>query len=118
MKKSLRLLSAVAMSAAVMFIGFNASAVELRGSHKANQVACKSCHTKGMKQAGTTEGCLSCHESYDAVRALTEKNHPELEVNPHMDGHLGELDCTDCHHIHKPSEVVCSECHQFGFTAP
>ncbi|QSX33861.1 cytochrome c3 family protein [Shewanella avicenniae] len=115
MSRLIKFLSISALALSAMAI--NANAVELKGSHKANQVACKSCHTKGMKEAGTMEGCLSCHKSYEAVRALTEGK-ANLEVNPHIDGHMGELDCTECHHAHKPSKAVCNECHGFDFVTP
>ncbi|MGX9460830.1 cytochrome c3 family protein [Shewanella sp. A14] len=101
---------------ALLTMTFFTQAVELRGSHKENKVACKSCHIDGLKKPGKMEGCLNCHESYDALKALTADK--GLEANPH-DSHLGNLDCSDCHLIHKPSgEAICAECHNFDFVTP
>lgn len=104
------------LSTAAMF-SLSASAVDLKGSHKELKVKCKSCHIDGLKKPGKMEGCFNCHDSYSSIRELSEKNE-ELEANPH-DSHLGDLDCNDCHMIHKPSEeAVCAECHNFDFVTP
>ncbi|WOT05898.1 cytochrome c3 family protein [Shewanella youngdeokensis] len=89
---------------------------ELHGAHKEMKVKCKSCHVNGMKKPASMEGCFDCHGSYDDIRALSEEK--ELEANPH-DSHLGDVECSDCHNIHKESaETVCAECHEFDFVTP
>jgi hypothetical protein len=82
--------------------------------HQLKGVACESCHGP-LPEANApvlpdTERCLSCHGGkYEAVAAKTAFLGTK---NPH-DAHTGPLDCTECHHVHRPSASVCNECHSF-----
>jgi len=86
----------------------------LADKHKTAGIACSGCHKESPPKAGpSTEACLKCHGPYEKVVSKTEK----LERNPHA-SHLGELDCSNCHHGHKPSVDYCAGCHTFGFKVP
>jgi len=81
----------------------------LADRHKANGMGCADCHGEGPRQPVETDKCLSCHESWEALAKRTAKN----KMNPH-DNHVVNAngECNQCHHAHRPSEVVCAQCHQ------
>ncbi|WP_425800703.1 cytochrome c3 family protein [Desulfitobacterium sp. Sab5] len=101
----------------------------LANSHAKAGVKCHDCHesslsiqtSEGLKyitgdyeepmktRQFTKEMCLKCH-NYDEVKAKTAFD----ESNPH-DSHNGELECYNCHKMHEPSTVLCSQCHQFSW---
>jgi fumarate reductase flavoprotein subunit len=84
-------------------------------AHKAAGLNCDACHTESPpKAAATTAACIKCHGNYEAIAKRTEEVTPH---NPH-ESHQGELECGECHHVHKPSEDFCTQCHQFGFKVP
>ena len=56
------------------------------------------------------EQCLSCHE-HDSYANLAEAT-SDQEHNPHA-SHNGELECSLCHNMHRPSELYCTQCHAF-----
>ena len=68
------------------------------GVHQSRGLSCQSCHSvhsfksekAQLKQATTTEACLSCHKT---VRA-------ELWKSSHHPIREGEISCTDCHNPH------------------
>ena len=65
-----------------------------------------------------TEFCFGCHlpnehTNYEQIILATA----ELELNPH-DSHLGEMECSICHKVHKPSEDYCADCHEAVATEP
>ncbi|GFE62063.1 cytochrome c3 family protein [Geobacter sp. AOG2] len=95
-----------------MLMSAGAYAQELSGKHAKEGLKCADCHkTDKPVTAATPDACMECHGDYSKVAALTKS----LPVNPH-DSHLGQLACTKCHGIHKPSEVICLECHsEFDF---
>lgn len=82
----------------------------LADAHAAKGLQCASCH-KETPPASSPAGaqCMTCHGGYDKLARLTDK--PD-GVNPH-ESHLGEPECGQCHHGHKPSELACSQCHEF-----
>ena len=58
------------------------------------------------------EFCYDCHlldehENKEQVVQRTE----ELERNPHDSHLIGEMACSTCHKMHKPSEDQCAVCH-------
>ena len=63
---------------------------------------------------GGRDFCLDCHSengngsSWAEIRAATDFE----EANPH-DSHNGEQECNECHNMHQPSQVMCSQCHFF-----
>lgn len=56
------------------------------------------------------EFCLVCHD-FQEVKTVTDFE----ESNPH-DSHNGEQDCNLCHSMHRQSQVMCAQCHQFAWT--
>ncbi len=79
----------------------------LRGKHASEGISCIDCHKNGKPtEAAGSASCMECHGSYEKVAALTKHMHG----NPH-DNHMGQIDCTKCHGIHKPTVVPCLECH-------
>jgi fumarate reductase flavoprotein subunit len=85
----------------------------LADRHKVAGIDCSGCHKESSTKAVPTETCLGCHGPYEKLAEQTDK----LDVNPHS-SHLGERDCSDCHHSHKRSEDYCMRCHQFHFKVP
>jgi hypothetical protein len=87
----------------------------LAQQHAAAGLKCASCHGEGKKTPVESAKCLECHESFKAVAERTK----DMKPNPHAN-HLvdtGTLECTDCHHGHKASEIACTNCHNnFNFT--
>jgi fumarate reductase flavoprotein subunit len=98
-----------------------AGAMTVGGPHATMGFACVDCHKTDVPQsAPTNEACLSCHGSYEKLAEKTRPRHianpqdKEAHANPH-DSHMGPINCTDCHRTHKPSELVCGQCHSFDF---
>jgi hypothetical protein len=75
--------------------------------HVARGLQCAGCHGAAANAPVQGDKCLACHTSIDAVAAKTSGM---LDPNPH-DGHMGELECTVCHHGHKATELQCRNCH-------
>lgn len=109
MKKLLFAVSAVtvlALSCLALSTG-NASASSLRGKHASAGISCTDCHkTDKPATAANESSCKECHGSYDKMAEVTK----HLHGNPH-NNHMGEMDCTKCHGIHKPTVIPCLECH-------
>ncbi|MGB9791807.1 MAG: cytochrome c3 family protein [Thermacetogeniaceae bacterium] len=103
----------------------------LANKHAAAGVKCLDCHHKSYLEKAqeglryvtgsyskplkeitfTREQCLKCHgKDFSKVVAATSYK----ESNPH-DSHLGEMDCTLCHKMHKKSKVYCAQCHEFSW---
>lgn len=91
----------------------------LAKKHVAAGVTCAKCH--GVKTPAKLKGrdaafprlankraCLACHESYQAVAAKTVNYYGWY--NPHV-SHYGELECYQCHRVHRASELFCTRCH-------
>ncbi len=80
--------------------------------HQKAGLTCESCHKESPpKELVTGDKCLTCHGD---LQKLIEKS-ARAVPNPHASPHItpGEQPkCEDCHHIHKPSEVSCLNCHQ------
>jgi Cytochrome c3 len=90
----------------------------LASPHTNNNVSCSDCHEENIFELDAeieNDTCFSCHESYEALAELT-KNIVVAEQNPHK-SHLGEMDCTVCHHVHSRSSAYCLQCHS-NFTMP
>ena len=54
------------------------------------------------------EECLACHD-HDSYPELAEAT-SDWDHNPH-DSHYGEMECSICHNMHRPSELYCTQCH-------
>ena len=84
--------------------------------HAAKGVNCAVCHgTTNPPIAPETATCIQCHDK----KALMEKTSKIKPTNPHTSPHYGDdLDCTNCHKMHSPSENYCSQCHNFEYKVP
>lgn len=81
--------------------------------HVAHHVKCAACHTENPPAtAPETATCVSCHQDIAASK--------DPQPNPHHahSGHLGDIPCESCHHVHKESVVACNTCHNFDMKAP
>ena len=82
--------------------------------HAAKGVSCGQCHAQGASKPPSTETCLACHgRTYEKLAAMTGNDRP----NPHS-SHRGEVDCAECHHVHKASVTSCNQCHTFNLISP
>jgi fumarate reductase flavoprotein subunit len=82
--------------------------------HVAAGLACNKCHNESMAKAPEMATCLSCHGgTYAKLASMTNKDQP----NPHA-SHRGEVPCAECHHVHKASVTLCTQCHSFDMTTP
>lgn len=84
--------------------------------HQSAGVSCQGCHTETPPSNVVPDNqCLICHGDLTLLVEKTNKVYP----NPHASPHLEPSDmpkCSDCHHMHKPSTVSCSQCHpEFKF---
>jgi len=77
---------------------------------------CAACHKENPPSTPVKmDKCLTCHGgNYDKLADMTEG---KGERNPHA-SHNGDLACESCHHVHKPSENFCAQCHQFELKVP
>ncbi len=86
----------------------------LGDKHKEIGIHCEGCHKESPPQNKVPKAvCQGCHGDYKMLGEKTEK----VDPNPHR-SHEGGLDCSVCHHSHKPSEDHCADCHNFGFKVP
>ena len=84
-------------------------------THTAAGLKCEACHAENPpKTAADMAVCINCHGKYEAIAEKTQKVRPH---NPH-ESHQGEVECGECHHVHKASVDFCGQCHQFGFKVP
>ncbi len=103
----------------------------LAAKHAAIGIKCVGCHQQSLPEKlkeGTgyitgnyenplkerdfsREKCLQCHEK-DWGKVVQATNF-EMS-NPH-ESHLGEIDCSLCHNMHRESEVNCAQCHDFDW---
>jgi len=109
----------VFVSASVFVAGFSpllsqTPSPQLVDTHTKAGSTCTSCHPGGTpsNKVGMSV-CAECHGNYAKVAIKTLAVAP----NPH-ESHLGEVECTVCHHAHKPSEDGCRSCHDFGYKVP
>ncbi len=117
----------VVATCAVLMLLMSASSFATEGGpggalakkHVAAGVTCAKCHGGGtpaklkvrdaaLPRLATKAACLGCHSSYQAVAAKTVNYHGWY--NPHV-SHYGELECYQCHRVHRTSELFCTRCH-------
>jgi fumarate reductase flavoprotein subunit len=84
----------------------------LAGVHVKKQVNCEACHGTSGNVVDDNEqpvnmNCVKCHGALPEV-AKKATGH----INPHK-SHLGEINCTTCHHGHAASKPYCLSCHDF-----
>lgn len=115
----------------------------LASSHAASDVDCVDCHQRDFEQQlhetiaylnsdydlpfaraqYGMETCFQCHEhgSYDQIAwrttdlGVTDAQAGGHDANPHQPPHYTELECHSCHRMHRPSTLLCSECHNYEF---
>jgi hypothetical protein len=114
--KADRTIMAIILASVMMMIAGHALFADERPllleAHRAAGLNCAQCHQEQPpKLAPSTTTCLRCHGDQQALAEKTREAFP----NPHASLHLaaGETQiCSDCHHVHRPSEVSCSACHR------
>lgn len=87
--------------------------------HSGKGIDCSSCHIEKAKKIKVDDNetipnkqCIACHGN---LSALSKKS--KGEINPHK-SHLGDINCTTCHHGHKASSTYCLNCHNFDIKIP
>jgi fumarate reductase flavoprotein subunit len=84
----------------------------LADSHHNLQFTCKDCHSGGydLEDNLSVENaeCIACHGS------LAERGAGESGVIAAHRSHLGQINCTVCHHGHTYSQAYCANCHIFS----
>ncbi len=85
--------------------------------HAKKQINCDACHgTSGNivddNEQPVNSNCVKCHGPLSEVGKKATGH-----INPHR-SHLGEINCTACHHGHAASQVYCLNCHDFAMRIP
>jgi hypothetical protein len=81
--------------------------------HAKANLSCASCHGNTLPKPDDSvekSRCLECHGPEDDLVKKTEPKDFQ-DRNPHK-SHLGEINCTVCHHSHSKSMVLCLDCHR------
>jgi len=90
--------------------------VFLAGTHMSKGLDCAACHGGSAKvddnETVVNTKCIECHGS---LAKVAEKS--SHAINPHK-SHLGEMNCTVCHHGHVSSWTYCLNCHSFDLKIP
>jgi hypothetical protein len=80
--------------------------------HKAKGVSCGQCHKEtATRSTPADQVCTDCHGDQASLALRTAKADPNPHASPHLSQGQTQA-CSDCHHIHRPSEVACSDCHR------
>jgi fumarate reductase flavoprotein subunit len=105
-----------------LVVGFASADLAVAGQpllsekHKTASLECNACHKENPpKVAAPMATCIACHGG--TYEKLMEKTQAVKPHNPHQ-SHEGEIECGECHRVHKPSVDYCERCHQFGFKVP
>jgi hypothetical protein len=81
-------------------------------AHKSRGMTCARCHGETPAHSvPASQVCTACHGDQSALAQLTAKADPNPHASPHLTQGATQV-CSDCHHIHRPSEVSCSDCHR------
>jgi len=88
----------------------------LAAIHKSKTVDCAACHGKTNEvddnETVVNAKCVECHGTLADV-AKKDKGH----INAHK-SHIGQMNCTTCHHGHVASRSFCLGCHSFNMPIP
>lgn len=88
----------------------------LAAIHKSKAVDCAACHGKTNdvddNETVVNAKCIECHGTLADV-AKKDKGH----INAHK-SHIGQMNCTTCHHGHVASRSYCLGCHSFNMPIP
>ena len=86
--------------------------------HQGKQIGCDGCHGTAAgnvvddNEQPVNDNCVKCHGGLTEV-AKKDTGH----INAHK-SHLGEINCTTCHHGHASSQIYCMYCHDFKMQIP
>lgn len=79
--------------------------------HKVAGVVCAACHDETPDSVvPSSKKCIACHGPLTGLIVRTMHLTPNPHASPHVEPGATQL-CTDCHHVHRPSEVTCVQCH-------
>lgn len=84
----------------------------IKKHHEVLDFDCKTCHGEPIGDnygIVTTQKCLQCHKSYDAL--AKRSGHLGYDDNIHASPHYPDMDCNICHSSHKKSTNYCAMCH-------
>ena len=108
----IRIAASIIPIASVLLAFSMAQGQELHGIHEKAGVACSTCHKEAPAEVAPPSAiCEACHGT------MTGDDDPIVFPDPHRSPHLGPNEtpvCSDCHNIHRKSEVTCVTCHR-GF---
>lgn len=84
--------------------------------HSSRAIDCAACHGKTTEvddnETFVNSQCVGCH---GAIADIAQKG--KGHINPHK-AHIGEVNCTTCHHGHVASRSYCLNCHSFNMPIP
>jgi hypothetical protein len=82
--------------------------------HAKAKIDCAGCHGKELPLLDAkveNDRCLACHGPREQlIRKTAPADFPQR--NPH-DSHVGDVNCTVCHHAHSASSSFCLTCHNY-----
>ncbi|HMA96790.1 MAG TPA: flavocytochrome c [Polyangiaceae bacterium] len=90
----------------------------LADSHHDRHFNCQDCHsdTAGLKlddnESAENARCIGCHGT---LGQIADRDGATISVHR---SHLGEINCTACHHAHTYSQASCGNCHFFQTKIP
>jgi fumarate reductase flavoprotein subunit len=91
-----------------------AVSANLINKHEKKGIQCAVCHgTQSVKKSVPKETCIGCHGSYDILSKKSRIH--EAMLSPHFEDGTG---CALCHNIHKPSRLLCGQCHNIDTKVP
>lgn len=101
------------LMAVVMYATSSAYGQALHDVHNRAGVQCAACHQQNPPEPNPPNStCIGCHGTM-----LPSSGRAAKSPDPHASPHLGPGEipvCSDCHRVHKASEVTCIACHR-GF---
>jgi len=66
---------------------------------------------KALKKRNYSDDlCLKCHDREEVDKKVVFKFGRGTDVRPHSQ-HVGELNCSACHSMHRKSTLLCAKCH-------
>lgn len=84
-------------------------------THHGAGLTCAQCHDeRPPDRAPAASKCTGCHGDQATLAGKTSAASPNPHAPPHMAPGETQV-CTDCHHIHRRSEVTCTACHRDFF---
>ena len=85
-------------------------------AHMLAGVSCQACHgQKPPYDKVDMKTCTACHPT-GKLAAAPARDH--FLPNPHNSHYGTDVECSLCHHQHKKSEYMCTQCHDFKNVTP